>query len=251
MKNYFSLALLSILSISTTASAQDGYRLRTITPESVFVPSGFDSNDNAQIFLYGVFTDVCHKVMQPKVSIDRETNQIKIQAVANVRDMCEEMYVNIPYSNTINLGMLPNGKYDIMVLQKGAYHKVNSLQIGNPKSTGGVDDFPYAYIDQIRFDPAGMGTPQVTLYGTIPSTCLAFQEMKINHKLESVIDILPILKVRPGVACLPSKAPFTQTISLRISHSTPTLLNVRSAGGKSVTQVVDLRETALSRFKKL
>ena len=242
MKKYLSLLFLSSLGITSIATAQDGSHLQTIVPQSVFVPSGFDSNDDAQIVLYGIFTDICHKVIYPKVSIDHENFKIKIQANANVRELCEEIYVTIPYTTTVNLGNLPVGRYEVLIQNNGGYRRVDSLFIGTPKSVKGVDDSPYAYLDHIRYSSVETGIPQVTLYGTIPSSCMTFQEVKVMYKAGNVIDILPILKVTPGAACLPSNTPFVQTVTLQVSHTSPTLLNVRSAGGTAIVQVIDPRE---------
>jgi hypothetical protein len=242
MKNFLSIILFNLLLTPAISMAQDSeYKLASIQPRSVFAPKGFDTNDNAQVVLYGVFADVCHKVAQPKFTVDQANHKIFIDNQAYTRDMCIMILVDIPYTVVVNLGTLPKDNYDIYVSNGNAgYMKASTLPITAAKNPEIVDDYLYAQVDETRFVPTSdASAPQLVLKGSMHNTCLSMREIKVTLTAGNIYDILPILDVA-NTNCKGTDAPFEMTVNLKNFPQTPTLINIRTSGGQSIEKVIDL-----------
>ncbi|MBC7396859.1 MAG: hypothetical protein H7333_05395 [Bdellovibrionales bacterium] len=243
MKNLILASLFILASAPLTSKADEGYKLGTYKPEIVFSPKAFDTNDNAQVVLYGKFIDVCHKVGPAKFKVDQEKKRIYIDNQVYSRALCIEMYVNIPYTVVVDLGTLPEGKYDVYASNgTGGYSKAEMLPITAAKSNGEVDNFFYAQVDDAKFIPASdASSPQLLLKGTLHNTCLSLREIKVSFSAGNVYDILPIMDVSHS-NCKPAAVEFERTITLDHFPKLPALLNIRSSGGQSVEKVIDLKK---------
>ena len=242
MKKFLSVILLNLVFIPQVSFAQDGYKLTGIKPEVVFTPKGFDDNDNAQIILYGRFSDVCHKIAQPVYSVDKANHKIYIQNRAYTADQCIALVVAGPYTVVINLDTLPEGSYDVLVAdEKGAYAKVSTLPIASAKKPESVDDYLYAQVNDVQFTTiADGGTTQLVLKGILRNSCLTLRDVKVTKSEGNVYDVLPIMEVSQS-NCLPTATLFERTISLGDSPISPALLNIRTSGGQSIEKVIDER----------
>ncbi len=242
MKNLITLSLMIFAFTPNLSHADEGYKLVSYKPELAFTPKEFDTNDNAQVILYGKFVDVCHKVAQPKFTVDLEKHKVYIDNQVYARDLCIEMYVNIPFTVVVNLGTLPEGVYEVFVSNgQNGYTKTDTLPIVAAKSTGGVDNHLYAQVDEVKFTATSdAAAPQLTVKGTLLNTCLSLKEVKVSLSAGNVYDVLPIMEIRQG-NCKPSATAFEKTVTLNKFPAQPTLLNVRSSGGQAVEKVIDLR----------
>ena len=106
----------------TGSIASAGIPTQKVIPVThVFVPSGFDSNDNSEIILTGFLPNLCHKT--PKANAMVTGNKIDILLTSLYYDesnpFCPEMVV--PFTETLELGVLDKGKYEITVNGKSTY----------------------------------------------------------------------------------------------------------------------------------
>jgi len=242
MKQITYLALLALATIPSLSFAQDGYQLSAIKPEVVFTPKGFDSNDNAQVVLYGRFSDVCHRVAQPSYSVDQAKHRVYIQNRVYTKPLCVEILVSEPYTVVINLDALPKGNYDVFVSDdKGIYSKTAVLPIAQAKSPEAVDDYLYAQINYAQVSDPGSTLTQVTVRGTIHNTCLGLKDVSVSLSPGNVYDVLPIMEITHQANCQMMDTPFEKTVTLSNLPAAPALLNIRSAGGQSIEKVIDQR----------
>ena len=85
--------------VSSTAQAE--VKTVILKPEAVFTPKSFDSNDNAQIVLAGVFTGYCMKMGATDFKIDVNEKKIFVRQSASVNGNCMDIDMFIPYSNLL------------------------------------------------------------------------------------------------------------------------------------------------------
>src|SRR4051812_31719710 len=117
-KSFGFIALLC-LSISAWSSVRPTVEVLTpgtlnVIPDRVFAPLGFDDNDNIQIVLDGQLADTCYKLGPTHVRIDQATHKILVRQSAFYYSGAWCAEVRIPYVQTVNLGILPAGNYEIL-----------------------------------------------------------------------------------------------------------------------------------------
>ena len=92
-------------------------------PESVFAPTGFDANDNAQLVLAGSLRGPCMKLRDVNQEVDQVSKRIYVEQLISTRPGCNHLEMLIPYSNVINLGPLEPGSYTIIDRGQGVVAK--------------------------------------------------------------------------------------------------------------------------------
>jgi hypothetical protein len=225
-------ALLFVFSftMSTAVAYADSLIPTTVLPEQTFVPKGFDSNDNAQIVLYGKFHDVCHQLAPVKFTVDSVNHKITIRnQIYSTAGICPEIFVNTPYTSIVNLGSLKPANYDVYVQnQAGTLTWVNQLPIALPAQTVRTDNFTYAQIEEVNtVKVREINTLPIVLKGTLSNSCLKVIEVNVSLSAGQVYDVLPIMSME-GTHCVEINTPFSISVNLPNFPSTPTLINVRS-----------------------
>ena len=198
----------------------------------LYVPIGFDDNDNVQIVGEGVFPNSCYRQAETKVQIDATTKTVILAPTANKYDgMC--LQVMLPYSHVIELGLLSQGVYT--VLQDGK--SIGKIDV-RKSSVREPDDFMYAPIEQAYFHSQGSSN-QVYLTGDFPTSCWRLK--KVNFDIQpDVLVIQPIVEIDNSVPCTPGKFHFETATEMGSIPSGRYLLHVRSMNGKSVNNLVDV-----------
>ena len=210
------------------------------TPEQVFTPTGFDSNDNIQVVEAGSFPNTCFKVGPTTAHIDAENKKIVLESKAYFYSSAWCLQVVVPYSQVINLGVLDEGTYEIAVKDaKGELHSKANLKVAKSVSAA-ADDHLYADIQDVQVDATDT-PPTATLRGTLDYDCYEFNQIRVIHNLENVVEVLPILNdIDPKTAnCKPSARPFQKTVKLPQGLSGKVLIHVRALNGQSVNRVAE------------
>lgn len=205
---------------------------------TVYTPVGFDDNDNAQIIVEGELPNTCYKVGPSRVRVDRDNQVIQFQQlVFRYNGLCLE--VKTPFVKTIDIGVLPEGRYQVVSVNKeikpailGVHHTENRMP----------DEFIYAPVDAavIRKDDLG-GRRILMITGAFPNSCMKFPEetnsviAKMTGK--NIIEVLPIVQMDKG-PCLNVMVPFGKSVVL--NGDIPTgkyLLYIRTLNGQSYTKL--------------
>lgn len=222
------MILLAVLGINVAVA---GTPVETLIPvDHIYVPKGFDSNDNSEIILSGHLPNLCHKA--PKTIIQKDGNKIMITVTAlkyhNTNPFCAEVLV--PFVEPVSLGVLDKGMYDIVVNGKSIFRKEANILI-NESTSPAVDDHVYANIDNVQREE---GTRVVKLNGYNPSECLQFDEVKVVDNDKDVYAVLPIMK-KVSDFCPMKLTPFSVEVEVpKNLKEDKVLLHVRSMDGKSV-----------------
>src|SRR5690606_9027349 len=106
-------AALFIVTASFLTASSEAQEVVTIPSERIFVPTGFDDNDNAQVILDGYLERSCDTLISPAWNLDMSSFQISVSARV-LRDhtiVCTEE--RRPFTQVVNLGVLPMGKYRV------------------------------------------------------------------------------------------------------------------------------------------
>jgi hypothetical protein len=197
----------------------------------VFVPKGFDSNDNALVVVEGAYPNSCYKMGPTRVQVDNERHEVSVEVSAyyTTRSYCLMLY--IPFTQTVNIGVLPAADYKLTINSKES--EILPVMTAANSQT---DDYLYATISSLsRRAPRSF-----LIQGVLPSSCAALSEIRVIKEAGNVVTVLPIVKIAGG--CQPDNEP--QDLAFETEFEVPAdvqgenLLQVRSLNGASINQVV-------------
>lgn len=212
--------------------------LTKILSENVFVPQGFDDNDNVQLIVHGQLINTCYKAAPPLVEVDRARHLITVSAQSYVYSGCWCLEVLAPITQTVDLGLLPAGKYRVVEsdLSGRLIHDV-SLPVAVSASAA-PDDLLYAPVKQARLESSTTNSKKtLVLSGAFSSSCLEMQEVKVLSRTPHILEVLPIAAYKAGSDCKPKTRPFEVRVNLPSVEPGDTLVYVRSLNGQAISLV--------------
>ena len=206
--------------------------------DHLFVPSGFDNNDNVEVVVTGKFPNPCFSRNKVEVEVKDDTVIIDVTSLSKESEsMCEDL--KVPFSETVTIGNLQAGDYKIVVNQGTAYQLNGKLDVA-VSSSNSVDDHLYAKIDYVELGFTGGLSGDALLVGASVSPCLALDRVEYLSNNQDTLSILPIMK-KVGQDC-PEKL---TKLSIPVKFdpkkipSEKVLLFVRSIDGKSVHTFIE------------
>jgi hypothetical protein len=229
------LTLGALLSFGVMASdGGDAPRVIEVSApvKAVFIPKGFDSNDDAQVIVAGAYPNSCYKVGPTTVSVDKETQTVNVavNAYYTADSYCLMLY--IPFTQAINVGVLPAGKYQVVVNKTPRELMPVSLATRDQ-----LDDYLYATVSAL----SRVSRETFQLQGYLPNSCAAISEIRVIEEPGNVLTVLPIVKFAEG--CSPSDSTsdlaFSESFEVPAGLKGQKLIHVRSLNGSSINQVMD------------
>lgn len=213
-------------------------------PGELFIPQGFDDNDNVEIFFEGLFTNACYKAGLVSYTVDDENRAIYITNDSYFFGDSFCAAVIVPYRKTVNTGLLKEGEYRVLFRHsRGNFIEEGVVPVSKAK-TSHPDNFLYAPIEKIKFRKSEENQPaRLELSGRFFNSCMRLDHVKVNHRdYSNVIDILPIAMLDRG-ACenLPEGIEFTYTVKLNDLRPGRFLIHTRALNGQSVNEIVTIR----------
>lgn len=208
-----------------------------VQSDQIFAPPGFDTNDVAQIVVHGMYPNTCYRAAAPEVAIDRVLKAITVAPQAYLRTSCWCAPVRVAFTQPIELGMLPPGKYRVIEFDgQGKVLHETSLSISTSDTTAS-DDFLYAPVKNVQVIQVGADR-ELLLSGTFTSDCMEIQEVKTLHRTANVIEVLPITSYKTGTTCNnSSQRPFEVRVKLPATEPGQTLFHVRLLNGQAINLV--------------
>lgn len=197
--------------------------------EHVYIPSGFDDNDTVEIVVTGFLPNLCHK--SPKASVRMTGRDIEINVTSlyyhESNPFCPEMVV--PFIETVTLGLLRDGTYNVSVNGNSEFASSSILEIGRASSSA-VDEYNYAYVDYVEKNE---DSNIVKLKGYHVSDCFVLDSIDYRSNGVDTYSILP--KLRQVRELCPMKlTPFSYEFRVPRELNAPkVLLHVRTLNGKS------------------
>ncbi len=206
-----------------------------IPVEKVYVPKGFDSNDQSEVVISGVLPNLCHKAPITSVKFRGNTAYVTVKAMKYEASnpFCPE--IPLPFLRAVDLGILDKGKYNIVVNAKTPYEQKTSIGV-EEASSDAVDDHIYANVGSIEQLSGGR---TVELKGMNPSECLVMDKVEFIDNGSDVYSVLPIMKQVSGF-CPMKMTPFTVKAKVpTVLAQKKVLLHVRAMEGKSVNAIFE------------
>lgn len=230
---------LAIIAISFTfqaKAAEDNIPIKVSTSfGKIYVPAGFDNNDNVQIVGEGMFPNTCYRYAKTSVQVDHAAKTIRLDTVAyKYPGVC--LQVIVPFDRVVDLGILKEGEYSIITNNDN--QNVGRVSINESKSRE-PDDFMYASVSQAYFQSKA-SVNKVFLSGNFPSSCMKLKEVKSEVQSEVLI-IQPIAEIDPSVPCVEGQFHFETSVVVGSMKPGRYLLHVRTMNGKSVNNLIDVR----------
>ena len=230
-----SMSLLFISAVGASASASILPGKVEATFNKVYVPGGFDSNDNVQIVGEGMFKNTCYRHAETTVRVEEASHTIYLGPVAyEYAGLC--LQVILPFERVVDVGILTPGTWKIV--QGDGTQKLGEVSI-RTALTDSPDEYLYAPISQAFFQQKG-AVSQIFLTGDFPNECMSMDDVKVTLE-KDVIVIQPIAKMETRSSCKDGKFPFAKSVSVDLIPAGRYLLHVRSMNGHAVNSLVDVK----------
>jgi hypothetical protein len=202
--------------------------------EHIFIPTGFDSNDTVEIVVTGFLPNLCHKVPEAQIVVNGRDVDVNITSLFyhETNPFCPSMVV--PFTQTVNLGLMDKGMYNIKVNGKSPWELNDKMEIDESTSNA-VDDHHYAYVNYIDKEEASKG--EVVLKGYNPSDCFVLDKIDHVSNKNDTYSILPKMKQIRSF-CPRKMVPFSYKWKVPNElNERKVLLHVRTMNGNSVNSV--------------
>lgn len=239
MKTSFSVLVVFLVSLGAQAGLPEQ---KNLLPHDVFVPVGFDDNDNSQIVIRGEFPNTCYKVGPTKIeATDHEKKEIRVSNSAYVynQEECSLLPVTVPYEKTVDLGLLLAEEYKIVFSdENGKGFEKARIKVDTADNRDNPDNYLYAPTAEVFVRDPASEKPTVDLRGFFTNTCLKVDEVKLPEVENRVQIVLPIAKMEKRQNCLDLIVPFHHTVQLSEKPEGLTLMHVRVMNGQSLNKFV-------------
>lgn len=225
------LVALLVISINVNATSQE---LVSIDLEKVFVPKGFDSNDNVEIVISGELPNTCYlrpfgdvKTVDNKIIIDLKAYQL-------VGDDANCIQAIVPYMISVSLGQLAEGRYEIVVNETTPSEKNSAIVVDRPNSAS-LNNFTYANVTGVK---KHINDREILIEGYHPSSCMEIDRVEIiTNENQDAYSVLPIIKQVQAI-CDRMIKPFSHTIQLPPAHREQELVHVRKIDGWGFNYII-------------
>lgn len=197
---------------------------------NLFIPSGFDSNDNVEVIVSGFLPNLCHKSPRAQVEKRKDGAHIKVTSLYydESNPFCPEMIV--PFKITVSLGVMDTGNYQIKVNEDTPYAQDKGMKILESTSNS-IDNYHYAYVENVL---KKQGSREVHLKGYNPSDCFVLDKIETISNKSDTLSVLPKMKQIRDF-CPRKMVPFTYKYEVpEVLEAKEILLHVRTMDGKSV-----------------
>lgn len=206
--------------------------------DHLFVPSGFDNNDNVEVVVTGYFPNSCYSRNKVDVSVVGDLVNIHVTSLDKSEKGMECVQVLVPFKEVVTVGNLQAGEYRLVVNGGGTRGLENKIRVDEAQSRD-MDDHLYALIDFIDTGFTNGAGGSAILAGQRPSYCLEFDHVEYVSNGTDTLSILPIMK-KVSDFCPMKMMPMRIPIKFDPASfsSDKILLFSRTIDGKSVSTVI-------------
>lgn len=242
IRSLLTAGLSSFVLLAASAQAQTQPRLVPSPVEKVFVPQGFDDNDNAEVVLHGHFPNSCYKTGPVKASLGADGKTIVVEAMSYYYGGVGCAQVLVPFQQVASLGLMAEGTFAIQI--KGQPEvPARALEVAHAR-TQSPDDYLYAPVDAASLELDG-GETMLEIAGTYPYMfigCMVINEIRTSVTPDKVVVVQPITEIRDDADCADVPQSFKLTKDLGALDAAEYLIHVRTLNGNALNRLVDLTE---------
>ena len=207
---------------------------KTVYIDNIYVPDGYDSNDNVEVMVEGALPNLCHK--SPKVEVHKNGNEVNLK-LTSLYYSAENYFCPpaiVPFLLTVNLGILNKGEYKITNGNLDGIKK--DLKI-NEASTEDIDDFIYAnvdYLEKVRSEKN-----LIRLKGYHVSDCFELDHVDFSTNKSDTVIVLPIMR-QVSEFCPRKMMPFEYEVEVpSLVERGKILMHVRTMNGNSYNKLIE------------
>lgn len=206
--------------------------------EHIYVPHGFDNNDNIEVVLKGTFPDTCYQVGRAGYKVDVDTMQVRVWSTAfdysKEGVICSEVLT--PFIQKVSIGLLPKGDFKV-VLDSPSRSVEGKFKVAEA-TTSMPDENLYAPAHSGYVSTTRSGKQAITLVGNFPMLykgCMIMKDVKIYRNPLDILVVLPIVQIIDDARC-----PINKNTEFKIQKTVDVpihgegLLHVRVANGSSI-----------------
>jgi len=210
--------------------------------EHVFVPQGFDDNDNAEVIIQGRFSNACMKTGMVEKSIDAEKRLIRLRPLSYVYKGEPCAQVIVPFIQRVTFGTLREGTWKIEV--EGMPSLAPLPLVVKRAVSAAPDEFLYAPVEEVALLPGTLGIRQkLVLSGNWPVIpargCFVMKQLRTHLGADNTLVVQPIAELLPPEQCSPNsqrKRAFQSSVYLEKSLQLDSLIHVRVLNGESLNK---------------
>ncbi len=234
----YKLSFLLLFSISALAEGPGD--IKPISLEEVFViEQGYDSNDNIEITVHAELPSACYTANEISINqISSNVFQLEMSIKKKNLTGCDRSPYKYPvgYTQTLSLGELPAGDYEI-------YYNQQQKRRFNVKSSivQSIDENIYAplsdaFIPELNFSKREL---KVVLTGNIRTNCMYLEEKHIQVlRTGNVFVVIPKMSLKKGSQCKNINIPLQSIVSLgQVRAKGHYLVHIRGQSGISINKV--------------
>ena len=225
---------LLLATLVSTAAIAGTPTLAPVEINKVYSPTGFDSNDKAEVVVSGWLPNACQKL--PTYQIKKTNNLIDISINALRYDESNPYCPpeRVPFIQKVKLGSLNPGSYELEVNKKqdsASYDRLKVVKAEQPS----VDSNKYPFVTKINVDQT---KDRVYLTALRDSDCYALDSVEIINDGKNTYSVMPVLK-KVRDFCPKKMQPISVSFDIPDSlNSRKILLHVRSTSGKAVNKII-------------
>lgn len=235
------MTALAMNSAESFASEQKVY-LKNAPIEHVFIPQGFDDNDNAEVIVQGRFSNACMKTGPIEKILDESSKTIILTPKMYVYegDACAQVIV--PFIQRVTFGHLSPGQWKVLIADNPSL-KIQHLTI-RKAITAAPDDFLYAPVDEVVLLPGLNGVRQkLVVSGNWPvsttDSCFRLKELRTLLGADNTLVVQPIAEILDRDSCTSQsqrQRVFQESIMLEKPLNNDSLVHVRVLNGESLNK---------------
>jgi hypothetical protein len=228
-------SILTLFSIITCPALQAAPIIVEAPIEHLFVPNGFDNNDNVEVVVTGNFPNSCYSRNKVETIVKGEVIELTVTALKQEKPGVNCKSVEIPFQENVTIGNLQAGDYKIVVNGKVQ----DKLSVDVSASTS-VDEHLYAMVNYVELGFTGGLSGDAMLVGRSQGQCLELDEVKYLSNGKDTLSVLPIMK-KTSAPCIGERSYLEIPIkfNLKAFDYKKTLIFVRTMDGKSVSALVE------------
>ena len=213
--------------------------------EKIFIPHGFDDNDNVEVVIHGKFPSSCYNVGQASATVNEETQEVEVEANAIYYSDAFCIQSVTPFIETIKLGVLPKGEFKVRMKDKP---DVNNVLRVKERTTESPDDNLYAPVENANIEVDWeTGKQALRVQGKFPYMfigCMVMKEIQTVQNSSDTLVVLPIAEIVDGEACAeqPDDRSYEITTGLSQPFYGEGLLHVRTLHSTSLNRFIDIQQ---------
>lgn len=243
---FIKASMVSVLALSAAVGfAESRGPVEIASPVNrIFIPNGFDDNDNVEIVVHGEFANTCYQVDKTGAEVDTAKKEIKVWGTSLKYTSGACLQVVTPFIQVVKVGTVEEGDYT--VTYKNAPEVKTALHVSR-RTTESPDDYLYATVENANImQDQATGRQFLQLNGHYPYMfmgCMVIREVRTYKDPADVMVVLPISEIVQGEEC--EEQPDDKSFEIKQGLSEPFvgegLLHVRVLHGRSINQYVNGR----------